>query len=185
MKEYEKLLLEDTKRQECLKAKNEVELGLFEQKEEATFDFSKYTLMTYGKKYKGLYDLYQNIETKELVYVCPLIEDNKGSEDERKDLLPYAYDVIYLDYLTPENYELVKKAHVHEKSMLINVFYFAGLGIYFAYLVFVLLTIAVLATNNLEYSQFIWLAGPIIAIFVVATILLPVLLIQYRKYKAQ
>ncbi len=185
MKEYEKLLFEDTKRQESLKAKNEVELGLFEQKEEATFDFSKYKLMTYGKKYKGLYDLYQNNETNELVYVCPLIEDNKGSDDERNDLQPYAYDVIYLEYLTPEDYELVKKAHVHEKSLPINISYFVGLGVYFAYLVFMLWTIAVLSTNGLESSQFIWLAGPIIGLFVIATILLPVLLIHYRRYKAQ
>ena len=43
MKEFEKLLFEEVKRQECEKAILEVELGLFEQKQETTFDFSLYT----------------------------------------------------------------------------------------------------------------------------------------------
>ena len=55
MKEFEKLLFEDFKRQECEKASLEVELGLFEQKEETTFDLSVYTQMS-SKKYKRLYD---------------------------------------------------------------------------------------------------------------------------------
>ena len=52
MMEYEKLLFEDTKRKETQKALTEIKLGLFEQKEEEKFDFSTYTKMTYGKKYK-------------------------------------------------------------------------------------------------------------------------------------
>ena len=46
MKEFEKLLFEEMKRQECDKALLEVELGLFEQKEETTFDYSLYTQMS-------------------------------------------------------------------------------------------------------------------------------------------
>ena len=78
MKEFEKLLFEDMKRQECDKALLEVELGLFEQKEETTFDYTSYTKMSL-KKYKRLYDLYKHNETGELAYVCPLIENNEGS----------------------------------------------------------------------------------------------------------
>ena len=49
MKEFEKLLFEDMKRQECDKALLEVELGLFEQKEETTFDYASYTKMSSKK----------------------------------------------------------------------------------------------------------------------------------------
>ena len=63
MMEYEQLLFEDTKRKETQKARTEIKLGLFEQKEEEKVDFCTYTKMTYGKRYKGLYDLYQNNET--------------------------------------------------------------------------------------------------------------------------
>ena len=77
MKEYQKLLYEDVKRQQTEKAKTLVKLGFFEQKQEESFDSSEYNVMTYGKKFRGLYDLYQHKDTMEMVFVCPLVEDNK------------------------------------------------------------------------------------------------------------
>ncbi|MBD5391147.1 hypothetical protein HDR67_03995 [bacterium] len=183
MKEFEKLLFEDTKRKEMQKALTEIKLGLFEQKQEETFDFSLYTKMTYDKKYKGLYDLYQNNETLELVMVCPLIENNKGDYNERHDLAPYAYDVLYIEYLDEEAYTLVKQASVHEKSKLIDVFYIIGLSVYFVFLAFTLGVTAYLSTIY-PFSDLILLCGTFWGILIVITLLLPIVLIQYRKYKA-
>ncbi|MDE6408070.1 MAG: hypothetical protein K2K48_06950 [Anaeroplasmataceae bacterium] len=184
MKEYEKLLFEDTKRKETQKALTEIKLGLFEQKEEETFDFSLYTKMTYGKKFKGLYDLYQNNETLELVMVCPLIENNKGDYNERKDLTPYAYDCIYIEYLDEEGYALVKQAAVHEKSIFIDVLYYASISLYFIYLALTLgLSIYFLVVQSLE--NVLILCGALWGPLALFTALLPILCIQYRKFKAQ
>lgn len=185
MKEFEKLLLEDTKRRENEKALTEIKLGLFEQKEEETFDFGNYTLITYGKKYKGLYDLYQNTETFELAYVCPLVEDNKGDDNERTDLAPYAYDVIYLELLTGEEFDLVKKAASHEKSngihILCNVAIFVTVFIWA--LALATLTASIISIK--EFTSIVLLCGPLFSGAAISTILLPILLIKYRKFKAE
>ena len=173
MKEFEKLLLEDTKRRENEKALTELKLGLFEQKEEETFDFSNYTLITYGKKYKGLYDLYQNNETFELVYVCPLVENNEGAEDERKDMTPYAYEVLYLEYLDEETYEKVKKAGVHETSKVPTLYvaswvaYFALIALNIAVLIF-----TIIQTGGFDFTTYMLVAGAILGSLVVSTCLL-------------
>lgn len=183
MKEYEKLLFEDTKRKVMQKALNEIKLGLFEQKQEEKFDLSQYTKMTYDKKYKGLYDLYQNNETFELVMVCPLIENNKGDYNERTDLTPYAYDVLYLEYLDDEAYALVKQAAVHEKSKCIDVFYIIAMAIYFAFVALVLGVTIYFATKH-PFSDILLLCGSLWGSLCIATIWFPILLIQYRKFKA-
>ena len=51
------------------------------QKEETVIDFTIYSRLE-TKKFKGKYDLYQNIETGDLVWICPLIE---AGDDEDKD----------------------------------------------------------------------------------------------------
>ncbi|MDE6241713.1 MAG: hypothetical protein K2M08_04740 [Anaeroplasmataceae bacterium] len=184
MKEFEKLLFEDTKRKETLKALTEIKLGLFEQKEEENFDFSLYTKMTYDKKYKGLYDLYQNNETLELVMVCPLVENNKNDYNERKDLTPYGYDCLYIEYLDEEAYELVKKAAVHEKSRFIDIFYYATIVFYFIYLALTLgLTIYYLIEQSFE--NVLILCAALWGGLATFTALIPIVLIQYRKFKAQ
>lgn len=185
MKEFEKLLFEDTKRKEFEKALTEVKLGLFEQKKENTFDFNAHTLMTYGKKYKGLYDLYQNNETMELVFVCPLIENNRGDENERKDMQPYAYDVLYLEYLDVEAYDLVRKAAVHEKSRFIDFFYHLSIVAYFVLLALNLASIIYLLILNTDFLQLVLICGSLLAAQFVMTGVLLLVLVQYRKFKAQ
>lgn len=184
LKEYEKLLLQDMKRKETQKAIDEVKLGLFEQKEEVEFDFASYTNMTYGKKYKGLYELYQHNETMELVFVCPLIENNKGDENERLDLKPYAYDVLYLEYLDAEAYELVKKAAIHEHSRAIDFLYYSNFALYIALLIFNIVSIVLLATDKAGFTNITLICSTLWGTQLVMTLLLPVLMIQYRKYKA-
>ena len=185
MKEYEKLLFEDTKRKETLKALTQIKLGLFEQKEEEAFDFSLYTKMTYGKKYKGLYDLYQNNETLELVMVCPLVENNKGDYNERKDLTPYAYDCIYLEYLDEEAYNLVKQAAAHERSVFIDVFYYIAIVFYFVYLALTLGVTIYYIIERQSFENILILSSALWGGLGAYTALLPLLLIQYRKFKAQ
>ena len=185
MKEFEKLLLEDTKRRENEKALTELKLGLFEQKEEETFDFSNYTLITYGKKYKGLYDLYQNNETFELVYVCPLVENNEGSEEERKDLAPYAYDVLYLELLNAEEYNMVKEASVHENSTGINFLCYSAIALTCLLWALTFATIVASIITIKEFTSIVLLTAPLISGSVTATILLPILLMKWRKFKAE
>lgn len=185
LKEYQKLLFADTQRKEFYKAIDEVKLGLFTQKEETTFDFSNYTLMTYQKKYKGLYDLYQHNETMELVFVCPLIENNKGDEHERKDLKPYAYDVLYLEYLDAEAYDLVKKAAIHENSKGIDCLYYSSIALYFAFLLFNIITIVLLVTEKNTFLNIVLICGSLWVGQLLMTIALPIVMIQYRKYKAR
>ena len=185
MKEFEKLLFEEEKRTENAKAINQIKLGLFEQKEEETFDFSNYTKMTYNKKYKGLYDLYRSNETYELCFVCPLVEDNKGSDDEVKDMKPYAYDVLYLEYLDNEAYELVKKAAVHEKSRFIDCLYVSSFVMYFVLIALNIFTLVYLLNESQAFASIILVMGSLVSALVVSTILLPILLIKYRKFKAQ
>ncbi|HIT50371.1 MAG TPA: hypothetical protein IAD46_05030 [Candidatus Pelethenecus faecipullorum] len=185
MKEFEKLLLEDTKRKITEKAKLEVQLGLFEQKKEVTFDLSNYTLMTYDKKYKGLYDLYQHNDTKALVFVCPLVENNKGDEGERPDLKPYAYDVLYLETLSIEQYEQVQAASAHENSSVIDLFYKIAFVLYFVSLGVTLCLIIAASIYFQEMTNVFLVCGTMISMQVLYTALMPLIMIQYRKFKAE
>ena len=182
MKEFEKLLLEENKRKETEKALREIQLGLFEQKKEEAFPLQDYTLMTYeNKKYKGLYDLYCHNENKTFCYVCPLTENDK--EDETKDIPPYAYDVIYLESLTDEQYEQVKAAAVHENSKWIDIFFKTSVVLY---IVMLLVTIILLISVSISQRAFVsvmLVMGPIISMQVLYTVLLPILMILYRNYK--
>ena len=183
MKEFEKLLFEDMKLQETEKALLEVELGLFEQKQLETFDYSLYTKMS-DKKYKRLYDLYRHNETNELVYVCPLIENNEGSEDEDKNMTPYAYDVLFLEYLDEETYEKVQKAGIRETSN-VPTLYVASLVGYFA---LVAINIAILIFSFIQeggfsFTTYMLVGGPCLAGLVISTCLLTLVSIKYHNYK--
>ncbi len=183
MKEFEKIILEDEKRKLMNKAIEEIKLGLFEQKEETSFDYTLYNKMTYNKKYKGLYDLYQNKETNALLMVCPLIENNKDDYNERNDLVPYAYDILYLEYLDDETYSIVKKAAIHEKTKLIDVFYVITIVFYFIFAALTLgLTLYYIVTSK-SIADTVLLFGTLWSGLGVYTALLPILLMRYRQFK--
>lgn len=185
MKEFEKIILEDEKRKLMIKAIDEIKLGLFEQKEETSFDYTLYNKMTYNKKYKGLYDLYQNKETNELLMVCPLVENNKDDYNERKDLVPYAYDILYLEYLDDETYNTVKKATVHEKTKLIDIFHVIAIVFYFIYTLLTIgFTLYYIVTSK-SLTDTILIFGTLWAGLGVYTALLPILLMRYRQFKAE
>ncbi len=183
MKEYEKLLFEERKRKETQKAVTEIKLGLFEQKEEQSFDFTAYTKMTYGKKYKGLYDLYQHNETFELAMVCPLIENNKNDYNERKDLTPYAYDVLYIEYLDEECYKFVLEAAIHEKNLWIPIAYHLAIVLYILLFVVTLGTSIYLITKD-SFINVPLFCGSMWGAVVLSTIFLPILMMKYHKFKA-
>ena len=106
LKEYEKLLKAEENRKAINKAQALIEFGCFNQTEVTKFDFNQYDFVD-GKKFKDKYNLYKNKNSEELVYVCPLIENNEGSEDENRALKPYAYDCIYIEAMDEETYQKV------------------------------------------------------------------------------
>ncbi len=185
MKEFQKLLYEDMKRKENEKAKYLVKLGLFEQKKEETFDASEYNLINYGKKYRGLYDLYQHKETLQMVYVCPLVENNKGDETENVEMTPYAYDCIYLELLDAEEFALVQQAAKHENTLFVDILYYAALVLYLALLVFTIISIIAISVTQTGLVNVLLICGSLISGTVLSSIFLPLLIIKYRGFKAE
>lgn len=185
MKEYQKLLYQDMKRQQNEKAKVLVKLGLFEQKQEETFDATNYDVITYGKKYRGLYDLYQNKDTLEMVYVCPLVEDNKGEDGAKVDMTPYAYDCIYLELLDAEEFQLVQQAAKHENTVLVDILYYAAIALYFALLILTIISIIAISITQTGLVNVLLICGSLISGTVLGSIFLPLLIIKYRGFKAE
>ena len=183
LKEYEKLLILERNRKDLDKAKNLVKFGCFEQKQENTLDFDMLELIPLAKKYRGLYQLYRNVDTMQLLFVCPLVEDNKGDTDERKDLKPYGYDVIYLEVMDNETYQMVSKAAKNNLSNVVSFGYRASFIIYFIYCAF---TLAYFIYNLIAalFGAFYYSASYFVG-FLVATPILVLLMMKYRKYKAE
>ena len=192
LQEYEKLLLAESNRQNYEKAINLVKFGCFEQKTETTVDFNKYIKIE-GRKYKGLYELYQNLETMELVFICPLVEDDKADLENKKELAPYAYDCIVTNAMDEETYQLVLGAAKHNLNNGIKAFYITSIVCYAIYLLITF--IAVIFTNIYIFdvskpnnfasyvAMFCYQNGSILAGTVISTILMALLSIKYKKYK--
>ena len=119
LKEYEKLLLAERDREDYEKALTLIKFGCFSQKEETTVDYTRLEKIS-SKKYKGLYTLYRDLDKMQLLFIAELVENNKGDEDERKDLKPYAYDVIYLEAMDDETYKAVIHAGRNNVSTFIS-----------------------------------------------------------------
>ena len=190
-KEYEKLLLAEANRECYEKAVNLVNCGCFNKKQEPTMDFSKYTTIPNKKKYKGLYTLYQDKETLDLLFVCPLVENNKGDVDEDKSMAPYAYDVLYIETMDYETYKAVLHAAKNNLSSKINVLYRASFVCFFVLLAFalyyIIYTMIISAAGGFfsAFAQACYGAG---AYLVGAVLMLPLLVItsiKYKKYKDQ
>ena len=190
-KEYEKLLGYERSRQDYEKAVNLVKFGCFKQEQKPTVDFSKLEKVNSEKKYKKTYDLYRNLETMELVFILPLVENNKGDVDERKDLKPYAYDVITTEAMDNETYEMVVKA---AKNNLRNPLFIAYKGGVIAYVVTLVILLYVLIYNFVAYiiggSDFfqslalsLFYSGTFIVGEIIATFVLIIAKIKLEKYK--
>ena len=190
LKEYEKLLLAENNRQLTEKAVNLVKFGCFTQKEEPVVDFSKYTRIDMAKKFKGLYNLYQDNETMELVFICPLVENNKGDTNEKKDMAPYAYDCIITEAMDEETYEMVKHAAKNNISGFIPALRIAAYVVYLVVALlglFVFLDYFLLQVDTQGFNSALLGALYYCGIFTAADFIgIPLLLlmeIKYRKYK--
>lgn len=191
LKEYEKLLITERNRNDLEKAKNLVKFGCFEQKQETEFDFTALELIPSAKKYKGLYQLYRNTETMQVMFVCPLVEDNKGDKDERKDLKPYGYDVIYLETMDEETYQMVKKAAKNNIGNAVSTAYRASFILYFVHVAFTLAYFIynIIANSSSGFSAAVFSAFFYTATYflgvIVTTPLLVLIMIKYKKYKEE
>lgn len=191
LKEYEKLLLAERNRKDLEKAKDLIHFGCFEQKQETALNFDNLELIPAKKKYRGLYHLYRNTDTMQLLFVCPLVEDNKGDVDERKDLKPYAYDVIYLEIMDNETFQMVAKAAKNNISNKISFAYKSSLVMYFilivftiGYFIFNLITQSSSGFSTALFSALFYGASYFTAI-VITTPLIVLMMIKYKKYKAE
>ena len=189
LKEYEKLLLAEQERQLVEKARTLLNCGCFEQKEETGLDFKILSRLD-TKKYKGKYDLYQNIETGELIWICPLIE---AGDDEDKDKVkkPYAYDCVIINKMDDETYQEVVKAANHNLRSLASVCYKGGIISYIVLLVFTLYLFiySIISYFDNGYTFFNAIGATITSVGVyfgfdvaIAFILVPVS-IKYKKFK--
>lgn len=191
LKEYEKLLLAEQERQLVEKARTLLSYGCFEQKEETVIDFTIYSRLE-TKKFKGKYDLYQNIETGDLVWICPLIE---AGDDEDKDKVkkPYAYDCVIIDKMDEETYQEVIKAANHNLRSLASVCYKGGI---IGYIVLLVFTVVVFINNIIVYFDagntfFNAIAGSInstgvyFGFDVAIAFILVLVSIKYKKFKNQ
>ncbi|MBQ9900641.1 MAG: hypothetical protein IJM36_05900 [Acholeplasmatales bacterium] len=191
LKEYEKLLLAERDREDYDKALTLIKFGCFSQKEETTVDYTKLEKVS-SKKYKGLYTLYRDLEKMQLLFIAELVENNKGDEDERKDLKPYAYDVIYLEAMDEETYKAVVHAGRNNVSTYISkLVIVADIA---EILITVLAVIALIGSaivGSSSYSGFSLVVYMLInsATFLVGAALGAALLvlmhIRFNKYKAQ
>lgn len=191
LKEYEKLLLAEADRKLREKAEALVGMGCFEQKEETTIDFNEYDHIKYGNKYRGRYSLYQNKGSMDLVFICPLVENNKGDVDENKSMKPYAYDCIYVESMDDETYEAVCKAAKNNLSSSVKVLYRTSFVTFFVMLavtLFVFVYNLIVASSNGFMSAFASSLFYTATYFMIDAIMLPLLVlisIKYKKYKDQ
>ena len=178
--EYEKLLAEERDRADNEKARNLVKFGCFSQKQESKLDFTKYEKIAQKKKFKGVYDLYRNLETMELVFIAPLVEQKENANK----MAPYAYDVITLEYMDNETYEAVCHAAKNNLSNPISILYKASFIVYFVYVLFTLgVTIYNMIDSNFATAMFA--CGALIAGAIIVLPLLALLAIKYKNYKAK
>jgi hypothetical protein len=190
LKEYQKLLLIENNRKDYVKARNLIKFGCFEQKEVETVDFSCLELVEGAKAYKGVYNLYRNVETYELLYILPLVEDNKGDEDERVDLKPYAYDVLYLEHMDAETYKMVLKAAKRNLPTLVSRLYVASWVLYIinALIAISMILYTIFTSKNTFVNTMmsaIYTVQTNIMAAVVTTPLLALLSIKYKSYKEE
>ena len=195
LKEYEKLLLAEANRKLREKSETLVEIGCFDQRQETVIDFNEYDHIAYGTKFKGRYSLYQKKDSMELVFICPLVENNKGAEDENKSMKPYAYDCIFVETMDDETYAAVLHAANNNLSSSVKHLYRASFACFFVILalsafVFVYNFVSS-ATNSTSFDFFSVLASALYytgMYFAIDAIMLPLLVlisIKYKKYKEQ
>ena len=189
LKEYEKLLLEERNRKDFERAKNLIKCGCFEQKAEKKLDFAKLEKVETAKQYKGLYDLYRDIDTMQLLFVCPLVE--KG-DDEKKNMTPYGYDVLYVELMDNETYDMVMHAAKNNLTNSVTVLYRSSFVCFFIFLaitlfvfVYNLIVIAETGTFLNALASAFFYSATFLGVDCILLGLLTLVSIKYKKYKSQ
>ena len=194
--EYEKLLIAERDRKDYQKAINLIKFGCFEQVEETSVDFERLTKVN-AKKFKNNYELYRDNETFDLFYIAELVEDNKGDVDERKDLKPYAYDVIKIESMDEETYQHVYKAAKHNLSSLPDFFIKVANIMYWVMIAVTVIIFAYVLIEGLKDQEItielivsqllncIYTIMTLIGSIAVATPLMVLANIKYNSYKAE
>ena len=191
-KEYEKLLQLEADREDYDKAKNLINFGCFEQKEvqPTEINFANLEKLDIEKKFKGVYDLYRVVDTNQLLFVQPLVENNKA-EGVDTDMKPYAYDVLYIEEMDNDTYKKVLKAGRNNLKSLTRSLY--GLSLAFLIVDFILSLFIFFAVliyqTTVSSSTFIsavqvsfLYSGPLIAGFIIALPLATIMRINYKRY---
>ena len=173
-KEYEKILKRESNRQKNIKAENLVKLGCFEQKEEKNIDFSVLDIITYDKPFQKLYDLYEDRDGN-LLYIY--------AKTEGEDAKPYAYDVIYLETVSDEDYKKLFKAHSYEGAKFIKGLYITTFILWVLSIV-VTLSIIVYYMASGDYGFIDILTNSVSYLFFISivTALLAITNVSYRKF---
>ena len=173
-KEYEKILKRESNRQKNIKAENLVKLGFFEQKEEKNIDFSVLDIITYDKPFQKLYDLYEDRDGN-LLYIY--------AKTEGEDAKPYAYDVIYLETVSDEDYKKLFKAHSYEGAKFIKGLYITTFILWVLSIV-VTLSIIVYYMASGDYGFIDILTNSVSYLFFISivTALLAITNVSYRKF---
>lgn len=173
-KEYEKILKRESNRQKNVKAENLVKLGCFEQKEEKNIDFSVLDIITYDKPFQKLYDLYEDRDGN-LLYIY--------AKTEGEDAKPYAYDVIYLETVSDEDYKKLFKAHSYEGAKFIKGLYITTFILWVLSIV-VTLSIIVYYMASGDYGFIDILTNSVSYLFFISivTALLAITNVSYRKF---
>jgi hypothetical protein len=149
LKEYEKLLVAERNRKDYEKAVALVKAGCLKQTEVVgKYDFSKLEKVETKKKYKGIYTLYRNVETMQLFFICPLVENNKGDDSAKQDVKPYGYDVVELELMDDKTFVEVMKAANNNLHPVIGKLYVTAWVVYFLFIAF---TLAALVYHLIYY----------------------------------
>lgn len=188
--EYELLLLAENNRLAYEKAVNLVKFGCFKQEKITAIDFNKFEKIEAGKKFKGLYELYRNTETMELVFILPLVEANKADLDNTKELAPYAYDCIITNAMDEETYQMVCVAAKNNLHGLSRTLYITSFVVYILAWVVTLTIILWSFIYYMDSSKNITngilntaiYSGPLFSGCVIAT---PLMVLMRIKYKNQ
>ena len=156
------------------------------------YDFYKLEKIDTKKKFKGIYTLYRNVETMQLYFICPLVENNKGDDSSKQDIKPYGYDVVELELMDEKTYQEVLKAANNNIHPVVGKLYVTAWVIYFVYLAFFVanflynIIMAIDAQSGVTYIfQAIFTLSTYLLGFVIATPLLVLAKIKYDKYKNQ
>ena len=193
LKEYEKLLIAERNRKDYEKAVSLVKAGCLKQTEvKGAYDFSKLEKIETKKKYKGIYTLYRNVETMQLYFICPLVENNKGDDSAKQDIKPYGYDVVELELMDDKTYrEVIKAANNTLHPVARNLYVTSWILYVLEIVVFVLLFFYALivsidggAKGQAFFQALNYAEGPLAGI-VISTPILVLAKIKYDKYKNQ